>query len=234
MSRTPVFRIVDLAAVALVVAVAGSLALANNDADRRERQVLQNSTQLRGIHQAMVTFAQSNGRPDGLGWFPGVSPDGVIVDPTAAGRIKSLIDGDYFTSDYCINPLDRKRPWENGAFTTDHFSYALLRIGDKQRDRGRLQEWRETINSQAAVMSDRNTGDASRPRSLWTRNDPKAGWAGATAYNDNHLVFEPSAWIGPTKYGDGKANTKDHLFKAAGTHDAMMVFEARRHLASAR
>lgn len=68
---------------------------------RRTARQMQSNTQARGIHQAMVTYAQGNSN---------VMPDDIGV----------LIEGFYFTQEYAISPMSRKTiPPDYGKWEQD-------------------------------------------------------------------------------------------------------------------
>lgn len=191
---------------------------------RQDARRMTNATQLRGIHQSLVTFAQTNKTGGGDGWFPGCDPMGRVTDPTPAGRFKTLLDGDFFTPEYAVAPGDGdKRPWDplrDDAFTVSHFSYALLEIDN---DGGRHDEWKETLNTMAVVAGDRNTGEDTddRVRSIWTHEPGR--WHGSVVHNDNHTALELSHVIDELQYGSSPATRNDNLFDAEGDDDALLV-----------
>ena len=86
-------------------------------AARRTSRQMANNTQLRGIHQSLVTFAQSNKRGGNDGYFTGVDakgnvhPNGSLTGESGDGtepgaRVWALLDGNYFTPEYTVNPAD--------------------------------------------------------------------------------------------------------------------------------
>jgi type II secretory pathway pseudopilin PulG len=222
------FSIIEVLVMMAVVLIAASLCLAAQEQNRRAAQQEQNSTQLRGIHQGMIIYAQANKAGSKMGWFPGVSAEGEIKQTEHGPKFKIMIESNIFTSAYIINPRDKgKEAWEedDGDLTTDHYSYAMLRVEDVENDKGRYQEWRETINTRAIVLSDRNTKAGDERGSVWTDGDPeRKGWHGSTAYNDNSTRFEETHIVADTKYGVGKVNEQDDLFAAASKFDAMMTY----------
>ncbi|MEM9347530.1 MAG: hypothetical protein AAGB26_13020 [Planctomycetota bacterium] len=52
--------------------------------------------------------------------------------------------------------------------------------------------------------------------------DSNGPWRGSVLWNDNHVGFEQDD-VFETKYGNGELNEADRLFKAEGTHDALMI-----------
>lgn len=224
------FSLLELCAVLIVVALLVAVLLPSIGSGQRPSRQLTNNTQVRGIHQSMVMFAQDNG-----GYFPGLSADGELLE---AGTIEGaaedgaypgaryviLLSANYFYGDYAISLAESgKTEWTTTgtSITTDHFSFALLALdldGNGRVDRpdplaangesaephaGRTHEWSETLNSLAPVLADRNTGAnaTDRASSLHTPLD-SGDWRGSVGWNDNRVVFESSPTL-DTRYGDG-------------------------------
>ncbi len=227
MSRVRGFTIVELGVVLVLIVLLVTLFLmlvAGFRSPRSPRKI-QNSTQLRVIQQGMVFFAQSNMAGSEMGWYPGVSPEGKIEQTDPVAKFKILLDANAFMPEYIIHPNDiDKQPWQegDGELTTDHYSYAMLRVEDAERDKGRYNEWRDTINTSAVVLSDRNTKTGDARGSIWT--DGEMDWRGTVVRNDNSTSFESSHIIQDTQYHDGERNKQDDLFAADGAFDAMMTY----------
>ncbi len=194
---------------------------------RRTARRMQNSTQVRGIHQGLATFANGNNE-----WYPGIKSNGQVSDATVAGRLKILLDNSFFIPDYLAAPPETDmKPWTGGPFDESHYSYALPEISTKG---GRQSEWKATENSQAPAVTDRNTGDIARGEygSIHTDkpgNSPM-NWEGSIAWNDNHVTYETSAnpnvhMTSARMSSTGFTTaTPDDLFVAAGPDDALMIF----------
>lgn len=185
------------------------------------RSQLPNNAQLRGIHQAIVTYAQINN-----GYYPGLNAQGDVVDVSVEERFRILLEANFFTGEYAISPAsgEHKMPWMGGDVTSDNYSYAMLQIPDAG---GRRDEWRETLNTYAAVMTDRNIGTTTAPQSIHSRH---GDWRGGVVWNDNRVMFESHHLMDETQYGGqtNPINRYDHLFEAQGDHDAWMVYEGNR------
>lgn len=187
---------------------------------------MQNSTQLRGIHQGLVMYAQGNKSK-----FPGLNADGTDGDLSVENRFAIMLRNNYFTGEYAISPSEAKTAWTTGPVTSAHYSYAMLQIPPEG---GRRTEWSETLNTEAAVVGDRNLGTAAAPSSVWSH--PGDPWRGSVLWNDNHVGFE-STHVVRTNYGGYSAhlpdgtkqyvgptnNPSDHLFDAAGVSDALLI-----------
>ncbi len=161
------------------------------------------------------------------------------VPGTASNDVAWLLTGDFIpagSAEYFINPMhvvaEKAQPGETIRAPLDpdgpaNFSYAFLDYAGLDEDGnppppgaeplapGRATEWRETINTQAAVISDRNTGAntevGSRISSYWT--EPNSGrWHGAVTRNDSSTSFEETPVLDDLKYGVVDP-AEDHLFE---------------------
>jgi prepilin-type N-terminal cleavage/methylation domain-containing protein len=140
------FTLIELLVVISIIALLIAILLPALGAARRTARRMQNSTQLRGIHQGMVTFANSNRSK-----FPGLNSSGEAEGNDNTGgsgtgdfvqaRYWILLNGDFFTPDYAVSPSETKSvdPYDDGGdpdntkveFSTTgvkHYSYAMLRI----------------------------------------------------------------------------------------------------------
>ena len=224
MSRRNGFTVVELAVIFAILAV--GIFIAITVISERRRSGAPRDSQLRGIHQAMVIFAQGNNS-----WFPGLDHHG-NGNPTVEERFQLLLDANYFTGEYAISPAETKTVWTPGqTVTTANYSYSMLELNPgatcdvgKPLTQGaphaRRKEWRDTINGDAPILSDRNTGTAAKPSSIHT-NTP-GDWRGSVAYNDNHVVFETTHVIPKTTYA-GVVTTSDDLFAAPTDSDALLI-----------
>ena len=243
------FTLIGLIVVFVILAVLVGILLPALGASRRTSRQMVNNTQLRGIHQGLVTFAQSNKRGGNDGYFTGVDakgnvlPDGPLTghsgDGTEPGaRVWPLIDGNYFTPDYTVHPSDPQTValvapdgGPTPPVTADHHSYAWLAIpgisppqpaghGDTR------DEWKETLSTAAVVLSDRAIGTGPNDiSSLWTERG-SGDWRGGIVRNDNSTAFDTQHVVDQTRYGNHPRNPTDDMFEDnPETVDAFLVHD---------
>jgi len=252
--RSAGFSITDLLVVVVVVACMLALQLPTDAASRRTAKRMQNSTQLRGIHQGLVTFANSNRNN-----FPGLTSRGETLPDndnntgssgdgeTVQARYWIMLRGEFFTPEYAISPLETAEVTEyepgldNVAAPVQwndrvkHYSYAMLDI--RPASPGRRAEWKQTLNSQAIILSDRNTGhDADeRVNSIHVDEDEEGAWRGSVLWNDNHVAFDNRHDHFATKYGAGQllqeegadwGDGYDNLFSSEDTPNGQAGYDA--------
>ena len=235
MRRRQGFTLIELLVVISIIALLIGLLLPALGAARRSARQMQNSSQIRGIHQALVTYSQTN-----KSYYPGIRSSGKAITnnssehddlrifSTGAGnepelRLEILMANNYFQGDYVISPGEVRNQWSTKALYSDQYSYALLgwvcnaTTGVIDTQQLRVDEWRETINSLAVVISDRNTvGDTNADghedvvKSIWTQSPGE--WRGSVGRNDNHVALEDRSIIEYTQYGKGLKAHLDSLF----------------------
>ena len=201
-----------------------------------------NNTQLRGIHQGLVTWSQSNKRGGNDGYYPGlnssgdVEPDGPLTGHSGDGavpgaRLWIMLNGNFVTPEDIFNPRDNRtekitRDPASGIYppvTHEDFSPAFQSLAGHPDERA---EWVETLNTDAIVMGDRAIGSGSSDiSSVWT--GLKSGdWRGLIVRNDNSTGFQTDHVVTETKYARAPVNPTDHLFEDdLATADAFLVHE---------
>jgi len=226
------FTLIELLVVISIIALLIAILLPALGAARRTARRMQNSTQLRGIHQGLVTFANSNKSK-----FAGLDSKGKAVDdgPNTTGnsgngdkieaRYWILLAGDYFTPEYAISPSETKTVTEYEEATgtgvnpvqfdptgVKHYSYAMLQFAAggttleiTSATTRRAAEWEQTLNSQSIVVSDRNVGEDNNA-GIQSVHSEEGEWVGSVLWNDNHVAFENTEFFA-TKYADAPLNT---------------------------
>ena len=165
-------------------------------------------------------------------------PDtGYSGDGTQPGaRFWMMMEKNYFTPDYIINPIDPPSVKYAVATAGDpvlpaNYSYAVLGLCPS-RTAEEKAEWSETLNTSAIVLSDRAIGtgraDEQSPWGTYGKGTYPSGgpgdWRGTIVRNDNSTGFESTAEFADTEYGKGTVNPLDHLFEDdAAADDAYLV-----------
>ena len=245
------FTLIELLVVISIIALLIGILLPALGAARRTARQMQSNTQVRGIHQGMAMFAQSNRER-----FPGLDSRGRVIEDTDGGaggagsaqqeirgvtsmngdtveaRWAIMLDGNYFNGEYVISPVETKTEWTTTDIdlTFENYSYALLSItetvnaANPVKETGRFNEWKDTLNTEAIVITDRNTGDGTSNAgsggggvsSIHTEEDG-GEWRGSVGWNDNHVEFETDHVL-DTRYSNGVFNDssdnskEDNLF----------------------
>jgi len=223
MQKRKGFTLIELLVVISIIALLIGILLPALAAARRVARQMQSNTQVRGIHQSMITHAQGNrskfvgiGNPDSDGdsFVDGsVATTGAVGSPgdTVEARFWILMDGDFFSGDYAISPVESdKLEWTTGAVNTIEFSFAMLQLSNGAGPPsstaghiGRVREWSESLNSESIVVTDRNSGAGVMASQITSIHTGDAGkWGGSVAWNDNHTAYHDTA-IFRTKYSGG-------------------------------
>jgi len=243
MRRNKAFTLIELLVVISIIALLIGILLPALGAARRTARQMQNSTQVRGIHQGHVLFSQGNNS-----YYAGLDATGkgmaaVTSSATVYGSIASqapgsfalLLNGNYFTPAYAINPAETNAAitalTQTTLVTTGNYSYSVSQVSataaGNPADTGRAPEWKDNTNTQALVLTDRvlngtseladGTTDIATTnyRSTWTSTD--GDWRGSAVFGDNSTTFLTTCTALTTKYGTTLNSGNDNIFTTATT-----------------
>lgn len=228
------FTLIELLVVISIIALLIAILLPALGAARLSARKAQSNTQLRGMHQGMVIFAQSNKgffpglRSGGDQWVLSAENDAAAHGSTVMARYAILLEGDFFTPEYALHPNDPQphtayNPGSATPLDYTNYSYAMLELVRTNNNNGldtvagnsdyKRGEWRETMNSQAIIMSDRlievtTFADPSTYTGIWSDRPGESEWG--VLWNDNHTAFERTPLF-ETRYS-GIRNTSDDLY----------------------
>ena len=225
MSTRRAFTLVDVLAVVTFLMLVIAFILPMLNFNRRSASGLQRSTQMRGIHTAMVLYSQGNNT-----YYPGFDAQGNrLEDYSTEYRFQLMLDEKYFTGEYIISPSETKTAMTQTGIkpTIDNYSYAFLNISDLNAKR--MAEWKDTSNSEAVVLSDRAIAvdDEGHFKSVHVnlKDNAKTLWQGSVGFNDNHVRYLHTYEV-DTQYGD-HSTENDNLFN---TTNGSMVYSGNDNI----
>jgi prepilin-type N-terminal cleavage/methylation domain-containing protein len=225
MRKIRAFTLIELLVVISIIALLIGILLPALGAARKTANQMKNSSQMRGQHQGLIIYAQSNNT-----YLAGMATNAVPAASssiyTAATGISStddgsvvgaryflLINGSFIAPALLLNPQDALVVWSTASVTTANHSYAMLRMTTSANDSGRQAEWRDNANGAAVLISDRNIGSDNTDanvKSLWTTT--LGDWRGGVCWGDNHVGFELSNRLTTTTIINAIKQTNDNLF----------------------
>jgi prepilin-type N-terminal cleavage/methylation domain-containing protein len=235
MRQKPGFTLIELLVVISIIALLIGILLPALGAARRTARQMQNSTQVRGIHQGLILYAQGNKTR-----FVGITGQGTAYEDTTAGkeswrtgwRMQKMISENYFTPEYARSPSEAQTGVTSytmldivtpaGTLLATSTNTAVMPDANAVV---RLSEWRETSNTEAIVLTDRaiinepvaSTTGIGHIRSVHTSpGQSKTDWRGSVAWNENHVTFESNHKNTSSRYGSTANEGKDNLFENDG------------------
>ena len=179
---TKAFTLIELLVVISIIALLIAILLPALGAARESAQKLQNSTNLRGIHQGAVLYAQENkgwyagigskGTSEGLRSLPGakIGATGTNVhtgDASANGLANGagglvtysyavMLHSDFFVPEYLVSPKDPNRvpfPQDlSGPFFASNF-FSYLTMNYGHDELGK--SWRDNVSTSVIFAADR-------------------------------------------------------------------------------
>ena len=244
------FTLIELLVVISIIALLIAILLPALGMARLQAQITQNSTHHRGLMQAFVMYGEGN---DTL--YPGLdkSSPNLILPATRNGKPTSsarqgghypstrfalLIDGDFISPDYVINPADPsvREPWSFGKTGKDsagtpfdwrNFSYAVEEWygGNTGINRYKVAAGNiDDMGSKTPMIADRILVVLNRD---YTNPDAYIGvfsqrpgeFKMSLAWNDGHTTLQNSTIV-DTEFGPYK-NTDDNIYQR--THEDVSV-----------
>ena len=171
------FTLIELLVVISIIALLIGILLPALGAARTTARQMKSSTQVRGIHQGMAIYGETND-----GWYPGLDSrgepwgamDGPAWDPSSPGdwwlnntginpsrRWAILMNEGFFPLEYLASPQDPEKVGffaGPGKVDIRGISFALPQLLNNTGTgpRATKVDWASTTNSGAVVLSDRN------------------------------------------------------------------------------
>jgi type II secretory pathway pseudopilin PulG len=198
----------------------GIMLLPALSAARNAARKAQNENNLRIAATSLITFGNDQGAypSDDM---PDVNPAQEDFGPEARARTTALIVNDYFTPEVLINPTDARTAYQGPVSSfgpqnwldNQHISYDMLALeGSGSRpDKVDYEHpaWKQTLNSQAVLLVDRNTNPGGPAASVW--NNQPGGWKGTMVWGDGHASYEQDAQVDAKV--DGQLIAGDNIWR---------------------
>lgn len=218
------FTLIELLVVISIISLLIGILLPALGAARRAALRVKSSNNARSVGQAMIVFGDTNN-----GYYPGLDTKNNLLPAdriegsaangsTPGSRYVLLLTRNHIVGETIISPFEQKTEWRTTGQDIDstYYSYAMLALdldGDDERDAaGRVAEWRNTFNTRAVLLADRNTGsDADGSISSVHTETDGGDWRGTVLWGAGHVVFETGHPL-TTRCGNGQLIDEDNLF----------------------
>lgn len=240
------FTLIELLVVISIIALLIAILLPSLSAARMAARKLQSNTQMRGMHQGIVIYSQTN-----KGYFPGWDQSRGTGNPWnwqsdltnrpsthVETRTSLLLEDDLVTPEYLIHPAEvgPQVPFDasqHNEFNVNHYSYAMLEVGvhnNTSHRRHLKQSWQDTANSRTVIMGDRVVqtpagGDWANPDAYFNiYSGSSGGLEIGLVFNDNHVEFINQGTVDTTEY-DVVRNRNDFVYSRHDNTSAWPDFE---------
>lgn len=252
METRRIFSLSDVVAMVVCVVVLGGVVFPDMFVVRRHSRCsrrLQNGSQVRGIHQSLVLYSNSNN-----GYYPGYNSDGTddfapiaatvtdfganaLTDDDLSKVYAILLTGEYFTPEYIVSPADMLTPLNGSSIsaavkpTIDNtvYSYAFLDMNNSPSER-RFQ-WKDANGSQAPIVADPSSDIRPLPFVTYHSDVPAPGnsdldYEGNIGWNDNHVTFEEAGLFGAgtLQLGEKQNANSVNPFKTQAGDDVKFIW----------
>jgi prepilin-type N-terminal cleavage/methylation domain-containing protein len=243
-SRRLGFTLVELLVVMAIIALLLAILLPALARSKQLARQVQDASQLRQVHTSFLVWSRAlkgrfptPGLIDRVGGVPGQGDEDVSKN-THAALYSASIAQNYFAPRMCVSTAESSANvavhstynWNlynvsNGvywdpAFKSDliqvsHLSYATLHLDGPRK----ATQWKETIDSQFAVVGNRGVKDGTYEDAVYNASKTllihggRRSWEGNIVYNDNHVDFETSFTPESLRKLGPNLDVADNLFR---------------------
>lgn len=251
------FTLIELLVVMAIIALLLGLLLPALAKARATARQVKDATQLGQVHKGWLIWAREfegnlplPGLVDRVGATPGKGAEDPSVN-SHANLYAMCITSDHFTPQLLLSPsetsgnvaiastydIERYSPaqdvyWDDDNFSafkanlasTCNTSYGTMLLHGKRKAR----EWRESLNSKFAVVSNRGVQDSNYDDDVYLASKTlqihggRKDWLGNICYNDNHVELSKTFFPDTlTPIGTGGTVVDDSLFNEEDETDGI-------------